>query len=78
MYRCRSKGRFACELVQHLSRLADRVRLFVDFAIITTALVFVHDDEDLEHLALAFIGMCSSPSTPFALEFLHFVVCATN
>jgi hypothetical protein len=40
------------------------VRLFVDFAIRTTALVFVHDDEDPEHLALAFIGMCSSPSTP--------------
>jgi hypothetical protein len=40
------------------------VRLFVDFAIRTTALVFVHDDENLEHLALTFIGMCSSPSTP--------------
>ena len=54
------QGRFACELVQHLSRLADRVRLLVDFAIRTTALVFVHDHEDLEHLALTFCHDASS------------------
>ena len=30
------------------------MRLFVDFTIRTTALVFVHDDKALEHLALEF------------------------
>ncbi|CAD6228459.1 unnamed protein product [Miscanthus lutarioriparius] len=45
-------GGFARKLAQHLSRPADRVRQYIDVAAGTTALVFVHDDEDLEHLAL--------------------------
>jgi hypothetical protein len=45
-------GGFARKLTQHLSRPADRERQYIDVAAGTTALVFVHDDEDLEHLAL--------------------------
>jgi hypothetical protein len=45
-------GGFARKLTQHLSRPADRERLYIDVAAGTTALVFVHDDEDMEHLAL--------------------------
>ena len=45
-------GRFARKFEQHLSRLADQVRHYIDFAAGTTALAFVHDDEEREHLGL--------------------------
>lgn len=38
--------------MQHRSRLAKRVHPFVDFAACTTALIFVHEDKALAHLAL--------------------------
>jgi len=48
-------GGLAGELMQHRSPLAERVRPFVDFAARVTAVVFVHDDEALVHLALEVI-----------------------
>lgn len=47
-------GGFTRELTQQFSRLVDRVWQYADFATRTTVLVFIHDDEGLEHLGLEF------------------------